>query len=261
MKIILPSFYNAHNYNLKLIEKHLFKQNIVGVSGSFPFGIFNGGYNNIKNSHLVLIHDIIQSIKSYGAFSNMVVIDFGSLCLEETDFYDCFNTVVLEQYAASKNIYFSVASEPLVDFLIKNYPDIQLILHTNYVNFHSEQEVADILNRYPNNFHYLTITPNNECLNITNIQKIYSIPFTFCYCCPQYQKCIQMDNNYQLEYSIESQFRTCQFKKYLNSTYINTVINHAAQITDMIMFEDILIEDNEKMYEMLANEILEGEII
>lgn len=260
MKIILPSFYNSYQQNKKIIENFMYYKDFQGISGSFPFSIFNGGYNNNKYSQLALAHDIINSIHSYGAIGGFTVIDFGNLCLIESDFKNCFNKVVLEEYSKSKNIFFSVASIKLAEYLVSTYPDIQLILHQNYTNFHTEEEVQNVINLYKKNLKYIIITPNNECSHIEDIQKIYWIPFTLCYCCPQYYKCIKIDNNQTLNYSTFSQFNDCSSKKYVNLQYLKTLILHANTITNCIIFDDLLIEDEEIVYEQIFNILNEEDI-
>lgn len=250
MNFILPSFYNSYNHNQELIQKYLLFKNFSGIYGNFPFSIFNGSYNNSASEELALAEDIVKSVSGYGSLSSCTIIDFGNIDLKEEDYYDSFNKVILETYANSRNAYFSIASRKFAQYLVDNYPNIQLIIHQNYTNLCSEEEVKLIIDMFPNNIKYLIITPNNYCTNI-NIPKIYWIPYTICYCCPQYKKCIQIDNNLTLEYSEGSQFAACNNKQFLTLEYLQAMVEDAKNHTDTILFDNIIKEHEEEIYNTL----------
>ena len=59
---------------------------------------------------------------------------------------DTFNKIMFELYVNEMydSIYFEVADEGLIDYLVNKYPQIQLCLHENYTMFHSENEPKNL---------------------------------------------------------------------------------------------------------------------
>lgn len=236
---ILPNMYDSYFCNLTIANKLLQEKNICGVSGTFPFSIFNGSYNNIGYEKVCLYDDMKDFYKNYGIMANMVIIDCGNPLLESFDYFDLYNQVILQEFASKPNFYFSVTQEEFIDYLIEKYPTIQLILHQNYTRNHSSKEIQLLLNKYPN-IKGIIISSFNTCKDVKDVFKIYLTPLHGCEECAQYQKCLEYDHHSTLEYSIDSQFSKCSLRKLIYPEIIQQRIEYAKEYCDYIMFDTVV---------------------
>ena len=237
---ILPNFYNAHDCNVLLKKNFLTTKNLSGIQGNFPFSIFHGTYNNIPAESLAVYEDIVDVVNNYGILNNITLIDFGNPLLIPTDYYDCFGTVILDEYANNKHCYFEVALEDFIDFLVETYPNIQLILHQNYTSTHSSKDIENLIKKYPNNIKGIVVSALNECKSITNVMRFYLVPLSRCQGCSQYKKCLELDHNAILEYSGKSQFHECELRQLIYPENIADIVRYGATISDYILFDTVV---------------------
>jgi hypothetical protein len=251
LKYILPNFYNSFANNLHLFKKLMKRKNICGISGTFPFSIFYGSYNNIPYEDICLHRDIVSITENYDLLSDMIIIDYGNTLLELFDYYDLFNAVVLDEYANNDNFYFSVAQKGLIDFLIKKYPKINIILHQNYTRGNTSEVIQELINQYPNNIKGIVTSSFNICSKVENVFKIYLTPIHTCEECVHYVKCLNHDNNAVLEYSNKSRFNECKIRELANPQIIADRINHLKTKCDYIMFDTVACARQEEEYNII----------
>lgn len=237
---ILPNFYNAHDCNMLLKKNFLTNKNLSGIQGNFPFSIFHGTYNNISMESLAVYEDIVDAVNNYEILNNMTLIDFGNPAIIPTDYYNCLGTVILDEYAHKENCYFEVALEDFIEFLVKEYPSIQLILHQNYTSTHSSKDIEKLIKKYSNNIKGIVVSALNECKSITNVMRFYLVPTSQCHRCSQYKKCLSLDHQAILDYSGKSQFQNCSSRELIYPENIAEIINYGATISDYILFDTVV---------------------
>lgn len=240
IKYILPNFYSDYSCNMVIKDKFFTTRNLAGIQGTFPFSIFNGSYNNIQNDSLAVYEDFIDSIDSYGILANMTLLDFGNTQLIPTDYKDSYGKVILEEFSHRKNFYFEVSVESFIEYLIEEYPMIQLILHQNYTSQHSSAEIQELINKYPKHIKGIIISSMNECKSVTGVIKFYLVSLSNCHHCNQFQNCIKFDQEATLEYSVASQFANCSNRKNIYPDDIVNKIQYAQTISDYILFDTII---------------------
>lgn len=254
---ILPNFYESFSCNQLLIQEFLKSKMLYGVSGTFPFSIFNGGINNNGLCDLVVYDDIISISRSYGPLNDFMLIDCSNISLLSTDYNDCFNKVMFETLSEKENVIFSIADIELGKYLIKTYPTIQLTLDANYTLFHTDDDINLAIKTLGGNLKYLMICQQNLCKKII-FPKIYKVFFTECNCCLQHLRCIKQENERVLTYSEKSCFKSCSLKKSRTYKDILTEIENISNTTTLIAFESIPKEQEEQYYSILEQIIMEG---
>lgn len=260
MKYILPNFYDSFIYNKLLKEDFFTSIDIEGIQGTYPFCIFNGGCNNIEYEEIALYRDLIDGLGRYGILGNKILLDFGNINLNKEDYVNTFGNLIIETFYSNSCFYFLISQEDFIEYLVKEYPNIQLILHHNYINFHTEQEVQKIVTKYHNNIKYIITTDLNECRNVKNVKKIYLLSLFNCQQCRHYETCINYDNNQTLNYSKLSILNTCEVKKFVDINILLDKINYTKNLNiDIIMFETIPIFHEEICYNIIKD-IFEREI-
>ena len=146
IKFILPNSYNNIDINQDIISENNYNNLFWGIETDLPFSIFNGRINNNRSQLFASYYDIINTINEYKEISNnMIIFDFGNCLLEKFDYEDCFGNIIFDEYANKQNAYFEIADINLINFLIKKYPAIQIILHENYTIFNSEQDIKEVI--------------------------------------------------------------------------------------------------------------------
>lgn len=256
INFILPNFYHNYTYNQKIIN--YYNNAFFGIEGAFDFSIFNGRINNNCKSDFVAYENIVNSIQSYQAISNnLTIIDFGNMMLEDTDYFDTFGEVVLEELAKKDNIYFEVSQPNFIEYLLKYYPDIKIILHENYTIFHSETEIQNLINKYPN-IKGINITILNPCLNVCVELKIGILNLDSCFYCRRFPLCLKNEHKNILRYRKASIFNECQRKKLINKDKLIENLKILLNVTNEILvtgFADEQIND----YIFMFEEILKAE--
>ena len=267
MKYILSNFYNNYKNVQKIIEDYFYDKDIIGLQGHFSFNICYGSYNNIDSEQLCLYSDIEQVLQDYGSLSKFLMLDFGNIMLKESDYLDSFSRIILETFVDNKEVFFEVADEKFIKYLINKYPNIQIILHQNYTFFHSEEEIKKIIDLYPNNIKGIICNKDHSFMNIS-IKKYYLFSINNCYSCKYINRCIKQENENILDYSENSVFGNCKFVSYKHEKQIKEEIqelieseeNYEAILLDTIIIkyqelempliemtlkgEDVLNEDN-----------------
>lgn len=214
MKYILPNFYNNFLCNDLIRQQYGPYVDFDGVQGTYPFGIFYGWYNNINKEELAIYRDLLAILKDYGVFANKVYLDMGNIILKDTDYYNCFETVILEAFAEKEDFYFEIADLNLIEFVINKFPNIQIILHQNYTMWHNESEILSVIEKWKDNIKAIIITDINPCFSVDNIRKIYLAHINKCGECKMLPKCLKADMEATLEYSTYSAFDNCLIYDY-----------------------------------------------
>ena len=239
MKILLSTFYNNFNFNDMIIKKFIYSLDIAGIQGNYPFTIFNGWYNNIRGEDIAVYQDINNVLESYNIISNKVFIDCGNVLIDKKDFYNTFEKIIFETLTNNNTIYFEVANIDLIEYLITNYPNIQIVLHQNYTMWHTEEEIQEILNKFNNNIKFIIITNINPCINVNSIKKIYLLHINKCELCPQFRRCLEKDMESTLNFSIKSIFNDCLYYDYY---YPSELIEKIEKINSVYNYEYILFD-------------------
>ena len=258
IKFILPNFFDDAKDMQEIIEEKSLSNNIWGIEGGFSFSIFRGKINNNLHGRFVCYNDMKESVESYKEIGqNLTLIDCGNLYLEEFDYTDTFNEVLFELYATSSNIYFEVADEKLIEYLVQTYPKIQICLHENYTIFNNEEDIQLLINKYPNNIKIINVTLLNPCPNI-NCYKIGILNLDSCFYCPHFPICLKIEHNQILKYQEASQFNECEKKKFVT---LDSLINNLKELlhyTNNIMFNTIALNEKDD-YIKLIKQIFEEE--
>ena len=262
IKFILPNGFTNPDNNLGLIEENEYQNLFWGIETEIPFSIFTGRINNNNNfvGTFLSYDDIVKLSKCYNEIlENMFVFDFGNLFLEEGDYENCLGDVIFTEFVNQKNVYFEIADINFIDFLVKKYPQIQIILHENYTIFYNDQQIQQLIDKYPNNIKAINITILHVCEEV-NIPKIGILNLDSCYYCPQFPLCLNKENKSVLRFRKASMFNECQKKKLIN---IDTAVKNLSLLlkhTDMILFETIPLAQQED-YLNLINLVLKNEEI
>jgi hypothetical protein len=258
LKYILPNFYNCYSHNVELFQTFAKTKNLCGIEGAFPFSIFYGAYNNISCENICLYDDMIPIIKDYGLLADMLILDCGNPLLEDFDYYDLYNTVILDEYAEKNNVYFSVSQEGLIKFLIERYPKINLILHQNYTRENTSQDIQKLIDNYSNIKGIIT-SSFNICSKVNNVFKIYLTPLHTCEECIHYKKCLSHDNQAILDYSQKSRFQNCVLRNLAHPNNIVERINFIKDKCDYILFDTVVCHNALAEYQLIEQvlEIME----
>lgn len=258
IKFILPQSFDNVVKNQTLIRENNYDNLFWGISTDLPFSIFNGKINNNINSNFIDYYTIKEILESYQEISeNYAVFDFSSISVEEKDYENCFGAVVFEEYANKQNIYFELSDINFIDFLIKRYPNIQIILSENFTIFHTENEIQQVIDNYNKNILMINITFLNLCKNI-NIEKIGVLNLDSCFYCPQFPLCLNKEHKNILRFRRQSIFNDCDKKKFISLDNLIDNLKTLLKETDKILFGNIAflqIED----YFNLIHQILEAE--
>lgn len=257
INFILPNSFCDVDNNLKLIEKNNYSNLFYGVEGNFAFSIYTGRANNNLGNDFMAYIDIVRSVELYQEISeNMTIIDFSNTLLEETDYEDAMGEVILDEFADKDNVFFELSDIDFIDFLVNKYPKIQIILHENYTIFHSEEDIQNVIEKYPN-IKGINITILNLCQNI-NIKKIGVLNLDSCFYCPQYPLCLKREHRNILRYRKASSFNDCSRKKLIVLDNIIENLSILLKETNVILFGNIT--DNHLVdYLELIESILEEE--
>lgn len=258
INFILPNFYDDFKDNQEIIENTILTNNICGIGGGFPFSIFRGKINNNKQGSLVVYDDMKKIVEDYKEIgNNLVLIDCGNLLLKDFDYSDAFNSILFELYSNSNNVYFEIADEKLIQYMINLYPNIQITLHENYTIFHKEEDIQDLIQKYPNNIKNINITLLNLCHNI-KIDKIGILNLDSCYYCAHFPLCLKLEHKQILRYQAASQFNECQNKKIITLDSLINNLKILLKETNNIMFSEIAL-DQRQNYIDLINKIFQEE--
>lgn len=259
INFILPNFFDDAKYIQEIIKEKSLTNNIWGIEGGFSFSIFRGKINNNQYGRFVCYNDMKESVEDYKEISkNLTLIDCGNLFLEKFDYTDTFNEVLFELYAASDNIYFEVADEELIEYLTQTYPKIQICLHENYTIFHKEQDVQNLINKYPNNIKIINITLLNPCYNI-NCYKIGILNLDSCFYCPHFPICLKIEHNQILKYQEASQFNECEKKKFVSLNSLIDNVKELLKYTNNIMFNSIAFSQHDNYINLIKQIFKEEE--
>ncbi len=241
MNYILPNFYTEYRCNEVILSEFSHKL-ITGLEGGLPFNIFFGGPNSNLTNPLVVHEDIASSIKPNKTyFINMA----NCLISSEKYFYDELTTVIIEEFYQNNNFYFEVANPNFISFLVKTYPEIQLIIHHNFFLKYSFDEFLSLVKQYDNIKGVIfnaQILPQEKIDNIPNhLVKIGLLCLNGCHECISYKKCMANDLKATFDYSIASNFTACDSCMLRNIEGIEKDIAYLKTLkVDYLLFDTVL---------------------
>lgn len=257
INFILPNSYCALDNIIGLVKENNYQNLFFGVEGDFAFSIFTGRVNNNCGNGFMCFEEARDCVAMYEEISdNMAIIDFSNTQLEDFDYWDSFGEVLLEEFADKKNIYFEVSDISFIDYLTKNYPNIQIILSENYTIFHTEEQIQNLINQFPLNIKYINITILNLCTNI-NIPKIGILNMDSCFYCPQFPLCLKRENINTLRYRTASSFNDCERKKMIVLKDIIKNLKTLLKETNIIMFGTISIKQIDDYINLITSILAE----
>lgn len=244
----LTNFYNAFKINClffnqicnnqnKLKEKNIsFNQ----ISGSIPFNYWNGGINSNIMGNISNYSDIENIFKQQ---SKSLRLNYSNVLLNEKDFYNNYNKVILEQGQNGSTV-IEIANLRLYEFIKENYPNYnKFVLSPNAwlnhkltpdeVNIITENDDFKLISLPPNlnnDIEYLKALKYNNKIEITINPRCPSY-------CPQYEQCHLQEHNMQYNFSQNSILGNCiKCNPYnidfslnledLKETYLPLGINH-----------------------------------
>ena len=254
MNYILPNFYHSYDCNKVILEEFPFK-NIVGLEGDFCFNIFSGGPNNIYSSSLVVHEDVVQSTTDK---DKIYLINMANcLISSEKYFYDEFTTVVLDELSEKNNCYFEIGNINFGYYLIKNYPNIKIILHPNFFLKHKFDIGLNFINENPNvkgiilNDIFFSENQINQLPD--HLWKIGLVSLSGCYYCKSYQGCLAKDLCAIFDYSNQTTFGSCSKFQTLAIDAIKKQIDSFEEKfgIEYIFFEEIVGEHQFEEYKII----------
>lgn len=251
------------NYSLKKYIKNNVSQlkiqlNDIFFYGGLPFHSWNGNFNTCILDLPIIKQQALQHIYDEND-PNKIIINLSNINLTEYDFLDRYSTSVLEIINKNNGIV-EISNLQLLLFLQKEYPNIRYILSENLFLLSKDMTVLNIntiLEKMPfinyikiNNIFSISdlekIQDKNKCCILLNPRCLDS--------CPCLKECLQIENDYQYNYSEKSMFypsRTCHnnsldsnkiyniynsyVKKGFNNFYFSPLIAHK-NITDILQF-------------------------
>ena len=244
----LINFYNAFAINQLFFNQiysnkdKLKEQNISfnQISGSFPFNYWNGGINSNIIGNICQYSDIENVFKQQ---SKSLRLNCSNILLNEKDFYNNYNKVILEQGQNGSTV-IEIANLKLYKFIKENYPNYnKFILSPNAwlnhkltpdeVNIIAENDDFELISLPPNlnnDIEYLKALKYKNKIEITINPRCPSY-------CPQYEQCHLQEHNMQYNFSQNSILGNCiKCNSYdiddslkledLKSIYIPLGINH-----------------------------------
>jgi hypothetical protein len=124
----LANFYNGFSVNklfLELVYKYggqsdILKDNVVfnQISGSFPFNSWNGSVNSCLVPELALNSQIVDC---FNQNSLSLRLNFANMFLEDTDFFNTYNKVVLEKGDNGATV-IELCNLKLYEYIKEHYP-------------------------------------------------------------------------------------------------------------------------------------------
>lgn len=192
-------------------EKKFNNNEIVGMQGYIPFNIMKGWINNNKIDSIFTYTQLTKFFKTYPIqLQQQILIDFGNSLIKEEDFYDMQTEMILKNLANKDNCYFEVSNISFIEYLVKNYPTIKIILHQNFTMFSDEKEILNVINAYKNNIVGIIITELNMCSKLKNITKYFLLTPKCCNLCQHFNFCINKEQQFTLDFSSKSAFGDCE---------------------------------------------------
>lgn len=253
MNYILPNFFDSFPQNQELASTFMVYFDINMIQGTYPFSIFNGGCNNISSEIIALYADIKKCPEDYKNLSGRVLLDFGSTLINKKDYHNNYGKVILEEYCDNPKFYFEIGLIDFLDYLIFMYPNIQIILHQNYINNHDENEIQEIINNYSKNIKGIIITEAQPCLHVKNIEKFYLLQLNKCERCKQYKACVEYEMKNTLLYSKDSNFNFCEHIQLKTAEELSKEKEYVENILNCnnILFSTIPTNEEVKYYELI----------
>lgn len=196
--------------------------------GSFPWSVWNGGYNS-TNSKNILYQEMIELI----SYSNTAIrIDCSNTCLQKTDYYDRHQNIILDLIKDAGNT-IDISDINLLKFLQEKDKHLQYIVSNNAEIYNVFNE--DIINLFLDQTDCLLITLNNlntiDLNKINHVNKCELIIGNGCSACPVDKQlhCIKEEHEKQIMFSGKSNFYKCPFTN-SDIDYIKEISNYK-QIT------------------------------
>lgn len=232
INISLPLFYENYKFN-NFFKQYSYEKNKTVIDfnieysyGSFPQSSWNGG-PNIYHNNLVLYGEMERlRQKSFIPFR----IDCSNCFLNDNDYYDRHQNVILDIYSDSGNI-IDISNLKLLNHLQEKYLNLQYSFSNNAEILH--QFNPDIINTIIEQDNCVLVTFNSANIinDIKNKQKCELVIGKQCPCpVNTYLQCISIEQNNQLNFSKNSQFQSCAktIKKidYIKEIENNKIFSH-----------------------------------
>ena len=209
--------YSINNYFNQYISSrmHMLKENIHfnQIAGTFPFNSWNGGLNG-NYDKIPLNNDIMALFTANQA--HCIRMNFANLHIEECDFENNFNRLILE-YGANGSTIIEVSNLKLYEWIKEKYP-----IYNKFVLSSNAWEVLDLTpemldvildnpdfilatmpRQYAKNLEYLSQIRNKAKIEI-EINPICPM------ICNNFSNCLNHENLLQYEFSDNSNFAICK---------------------------------------------------
>lgn len=216
----LTNLYNGYAINNFFMEyitsnRHMLKEDMISfnqIAGSFPFNTWNGGLNG--NYDKIPLNKDISLLFTHAA-PQCLRLNFANLHIEETDFENNFNRIILE-YGANGSTIIEIANLKLYEWIKEKYPIYnKFVLSPNaweVLDFTPEMLdvildnpdfiLATIPKKYAKELGYLSQIRNKSKIEIEVNPICPAI-------CKNYSDCIENENLLQYEFSESSNFAVC----------------------------------------------------
>lgn len=220
----LSNFYSGYRINLIFMEllagrKECLKEqiNFNQIAGSFPFNTWNGGYNSCLDGNIITYGEVDKCLE---ACAQALRLNFSSIVLENEDFYNNYNRMILEK-ADNGATAIEIANLQLYEYIKEKYP--------NYCKFILSPTAWEILDLTPEMVNVILENPDFQLVSlpdklahdfeyISQINQKNKIEICINPLCPStckhYSRCLLGENINQYEFSNQSIFTSCP-KTYL----------------------------------------------
>lgn len=260
LKFTLPNFFEYFQINqffieLNKIHPELFKEkiNFIQVSGAFSYCSWTGGYNS--NQGKGAYYPDFE--KCYIASCLPLRLDFSNTLLENFDFYDAMGNIICKTNENGSNL-ISISNFDFMDFLHQKYPRFSFVLSRqadlilnftteilNSTEMQNQFKLIELPKRLTKNIEFLTQLKNRNKFEII-------VNSTCPFSCPKLKDCALNEEQLQLSYSQQSNFRNCfKTQNYLNKNIISLEeikINYEPLGFSHFTFDNFLL--NEHPYEI-----------
>lgn len=215
----LSNFYNGHIINRIFLDiasndRKILKDTIYfnQITGTFPFNSWCGGLNSCLDGNISLYEEIAQCFNNY---EKSLRLDFSNIFLEEEDFYNNYNRIMLEHGRAGSTV-IEVSNLKLYEYIKEHYPTYnKFVLSSNAWSLMdlTPEMVNTILENQ--DFQLVSLPPavaeDVEFLQqIKAKNKIEICVNPLCpLMCKEYNNCVLIENQAQYNYSINSVMSQC----------------------------------------------------
>lgn len=227
MNFTLANFYDGFYINDLFLGMVAHNQDILRapiafnqIAGSMPFNSWAGGMNSCLFGNIALYNDIEQCFK---ANHKSLRLDFSSIVLDNVDFYNNYNRLMLEHGANGATV-IEIANLQLYEYIKSNYPTYNkfVLAPSAWLSMEITPEILDTILSNPD--FILASLPQEYATEeyVSQVKAKNKLEVTvnpICrYDCKNAKNCLLGEQQYQYEFSGQSNICACPWTySYMNN--------------------------------------------